>query len=53
MATEGLNRRVRRPQVTDGIPSATIRSMVAKLTAMIAAISRRDTKRSAPWATSE
>jgi hypothetical protein len=39
IAAEGLNRRVRRPQVTDGIPSATIRSRVAKLTAMIAAIS--------------
>ena len=33
-------RRVRRPQVTDGIPSATIRSTVAMLTPMIAASSR-------------
>ena len=34
IACEALKRRVRRPHVTDGIPSATIRSTVAKLTPM-------------------
>ncbi len=48
IACEALKRRVRRPHVTDGIPSATIRSTVAKLTPMSPASSRRDTKRSPP-----
>ena len=43
IAADGLNRRVRRPQVTDGIPSATIRSTVATLTPMIRASSARET----------
>jgi hypothetical protein len=43
IAAEGRKRRVRRPHVTDGIPSATIRSTVAKLTPMIAASSARVT----------
>jgi hypothetical protein len=43
IAADGRKRRVRRPHVTDGIPSATIRSTVAKLTPMIAASSARAT----------
>jgi hypothetical protein len=42
-AADGRKRRVRLPHVTDGIPSATIRSTVAKLTPMIAASSARAT----------
>lgn len=46
IAMEARKRRVRRPQVTDGMPSATIRSTVAMLTPMIAASSARQTYRS-------
>src|ERR1700729_1248736 len=42
-AADGRKRRVRRPHVTDGIPAATIRSIVATLTPMIAASSLRAT----------
>jgi hypothetical protein len=43
IAMDGLKRRVRLPHVTDGIPSATMRSTVARLTPMIAASSARAT----------
>ena len=43
MAADGRKRRVRLPHVTDGIPSMTMRSIVARLTAMIAANSARPT----------
>ena len=43
IATEGLNRRVRLPHVTEGIPSATMRSTVATLTPISRANSQRDT----------
>jgi len=43
IAADDLKRRVRRPHVTDGIPSATKRSIVARLTPMISASSRRPT----------
>jgi hypothetical protein len=46
IAADARNRRVRRPQVTDGIPSETRRSTVAVLTPMIRASSVRETYRS-------
>ena len=42
-AIDGRKRRVRRPHVTDGIPSATMRSTVATLTPISRASSLRDT----------
>ena len=46
IAADTRNRRVRRPHVTDGMPSETRRSTVAMLTPMIRASSARDTYRS-------
>jgi hypothetical protein len=48
IAMDGRKRRVRLPHVTDGIPSATIRSTVARLTPIISASSARATYRSGP-----
>jgi hypothetical protein len=46
IAADARNRRVRRPHVTDGMPSETRRSTVAVLTPMIRASSARETYRS-------
>jgi hypothetical protein len=43
IATDARNRLVRRPQVTDGIPSVTSRSTVAVLTPLTRASSARET----------
>jgi hypothetical protein len=49
IAADARNRLVRRPHVTDGMPSETRRSTVAVLTPMIRASSARETYRSTTW----